>query len=104
LSRHTSVWRSRSCTARARNGPACGSTNTVIAAATRPATAAPFVSEPNSTHQTPSGHRSTWSAAACRASRVFPEPPEPVIVSRRVLPNRSWTVAHSAARPTNGVS
>jgi hypothetical protein len=57
------------------------------------------------THQTPCSKSSTTSAAACTASLVFPEPPEPVSVSKRVVgaPRSASTSPSSFSRPTNGV-
>ena len=55
------------------------------------------------THQTPSGYPSDARPAACAARRVFPVPPGPVSVSRRVPSSRATTSASSRSRPRNGV-
>ena len=57
----------------------------------------------SSIHHTPSSQRSL-AAAAWAASRVFPDPPAPVMVTSRSRPNSSSTAASSASRPTNVVS
>ena len=58
----------------------------------------------SSTNHTPSPLPSSISAAACRASRVLPEPPAP----ERVIMRCSWTSAlisaTSTTRPTKGFS
>ena len=58
-----------------------------------------------STRNTPSGNRSTWSAAACSANLVFPVPPGPVSVTSRVDGSSSSarTSAICARRPRNDV-
>ena len=56
-----------------------------------------------STHQTPST-RHPSSMAACRASRVFPQPPTPRSVTRRAVANEATTAASSVSRPTKLVS
>ena len=93
--------RSRSCTVTDPRGPRTGSTSTPIAEATASATSAASVTVSSSTHQTPSGHCSAWSAATCAASRVLPEPPAPVSVTNRSPRSRSRTAMRSASLPTN---
>ena len=53
----------------------------------------------SSTSQTPSPLLSKISAAACRASRVLPLPPEPVRVKRRDFSNSALTSESSVSRP-----
>ena len=67
--------------------------------ATVPATSPGSVTGARSANQTPSPEPSSSPAAACSASRVFPEPPGPVsVTSREVV--ISWdTSASSVSRP-----
>ena len=57
-----------------------------------------------STNHTPFVKRSTPSAAACRASRVLPLPPEPESVSKRVRDSNCLISASSVSRPIKLVS
>ncbi len=60
--------------------------------------ASPSASGASSTHQTPSGKRSSVSAAACAASRVLPHPPAPVSVRSRVSPSDPGELLRARAR------
>ena len=61
-------------------------------------------SHARSTHQTPPEVRSTRSAASSSASRVLPQPPGPLRVTRRACLSTSCSWANSLSRPTKLVS
>ncbi len=61
-----------------------------------------FTTAARSTHHAPAAKRSATSAATCAASRVLPQPPGPVSVSRRSVLNRPWSATSSSSRPMNG--
>ena len=67
-------------------------------------TVSPSATAASSTSQTPSPDPSSSSAATWRASRVFPDPPAPVSVTRRRDSTRARTSLISRSRPMNADS
>jgi hypothetical protein len=78
---------------------------TPSAAATVGTTAPGSVTAAISTYATPPGKEATSSSETAMATRVFPVPPGPVMVTTRVPERRrSTTRATSDSRPTRGVA
>ena len=71
-----------------------------MAGATSPGSLTPC----RSTQQAPSENRDATSPATSTASRVLPQPPEPVNVTTRASVTRSATFARSRSRPTNAAT
>ena len=63
-------------------------------------TGAPSERGASSTSHTPPGYAPTRLRATSKASRVLPEPPVPVRVSRRVMASSRVTSSSSRFRPT----
>ena len=97
--------RVRSC--RARRASACRRCARRVphahrrSASTVSSTSAESRSGASGTQKTPFGNRSSWPAASSIEKRVFPVPPGPVTVNRRVEPKSSPASASSASRPRN---
>src|ERR1044071_423621 len=99
VSRHTSIRRRLSRAARVRTRSPPGSRRTRRAVAVVRAIRSGSVTEPRSTSQKPSGHRSAILLPNCTASRVLPLPPAPVsVTSRRAMTSRSIS-SSSESRP-----
>ena len=71
-----------------------------MAGATSPGSLTPC----RSTQQAPSENRDATSPTTSTASRVLPQPPEPVNVTTRASATRSATFARSRSRPTNAAT
>ena len=82
--------------------PGRGFTPSVLA--TTCAIASASLAAASSQNHAPSGKRGSTSAATWTASRVFPTPPTPVSVTRRVASNALAIALSSCSRPTNDVS
>jgi len=81
-----------------------GASRTSSAEATACGTRSGSESEANSTSHSPSSNPSTRSLATSSASRVLPQPPGPVSVSKRVAASSFLTSVISCSRPTKLVS
>ncbi len=75
-------------------------TASTTAGATRPGS----LTVCRTTQRTPSVKRAATSPLTTIASRVFPQPPEPVNVTTRVSASRSATLARSRPRPMNAAT
>ena len=104
LSSTSSNARTRSAARSVASSGCPASSCTPTAAATAAGTLAGSMSDASSAIQTPCGKRSSSAPATCRASRVFPVPPGPVRVSRRVVFSSRCTSASSLSRPMKLVS
>ena len=81
-----------------------GSGRTPSACATAAPTRRSSANDARSTHPTPTEGRSSRSAANSSASRVLPQPPGPVSVTRRACPSTARNWASSRSRPTKLVN
>ena len=93
----------RSCAAIVSASGRPGSSRTPSAEAAAAATRSGRATGASSTSHTPPGYRPDACCPALRASRVLPDPPGPVSVSRRDSPSSSSIVASSDSRPMNDV-
>ena len=89
-----------STTARSSRSPP----DTPSASATVAATTRPLVAFERSAIHTPSRHSAATPSPSSTASRVFPMPPGPTIVSSRPGASRRLTSAIASSRPTNVVA
>jgi hypothetical protein len=103
-----SIARSNSAEARSRAKVSAidrpGSSLIISARATACATSAGSEIGPSSTHHTPSSKRSVSRDETASARRVFPEPPGPVSVSRRVSVVKSSSNRRPPARDPRSLS
>ena len=81
-----------------------GSSRTPTASAVRATTSSVSLTGASSTSQTSDPESSTSSAAACKARRVLPAPPDPVKVTRRFVFRRPLISASSRDRPMKEVN